>query len=70
MRSISNAENEILLLREYRTRLVSDVVTGQLDVREAARHLPAETDEPADRLDDPDLSDDPDLDPTASEDDA
>ena len=57
-------------MREYRTRLVSDVVTGQLDVREAARHLPAETDEPTDRLDTPDLSDDPDLDPTTSEDDA
>jgi len=30
------------LLREYRTRLVADVVTGKLDVRPAARHLPAE----------------------------
>jgi type I restriction enzyme S subunit len=30
------------LLREYRTRLVADVVTGQLDVRPAAPHLPAE----------------------------
>lgn len=26
-------ENEINLLREYRTRLISDVVTGQMDVR-------------------------------------
>lgn len=68
--AISRTEREITLLREYRTRLVSDVVTGQLDVREAARHLPAETDEPADRLDTPDLSDDPDLESTASEDDA
>ncbi|OPY55600.1 MAG: hypothetical protein A4E51_00732 [Methanosaeta sp. PtaU1.Bin055] len=27
------AEREISLLREYRTRLISDVVTGKLDVR-------------------------------------
>ena len=28
------------LLREYRTRLIADVVTGKLDVREAAAALP------------------------------
>ena len=28
--------------REYRTRLVADVVTGKLDVREAAERLPTE----------------------------
>lgn len=33
---------EIELLREYRTRFVADVVTGQLDVREAAICLPAD----------------------------
>jgi type I restriction enzyme S subunit len=31
---------EIELLREFRTRLTADVVTGQLDVREAAARLP------------------------------
>ena len=31
---------EIRLLREYRTRLIADVVTGKLDVREAAASLP------------------------------
>ena len=31
---------EIRLLREYRTRLIADVVTGKLDVREAAAKLP------------------------------
>lgn len=31
--NISNIETEIDLLREYRTRLISDVVTGQMDVR-------------------------------------
>jgi restriction endonuclease S subunit len=41
-RLISNAEAEILALREYRTRLTADVVTGKLDVREAARQLPDE----------------------------
>jgi type I restriction enzyme S subunit len=35
-------ECEITLLREYRTRLVADVVTGKLDVREAALSLPEE----------------------------
>ncbi len=35
-------EREIDLLREYRTRLVADVVTGKLDVREAATGLPDE----------------------------
>ncbi len=37
---ISRAEREIELLDEYRTRLVSDVVTGKLDVRDAAAALP------------------------------
>jgi type I restriction enzyme S subunit len=38
--AISRLEREIELLREYRTRLVADVVTGKLDVREAASRLP------------------------------
>jgi type I restriction enzyme S subunit len=37
---ISRTEREIGLLREYRTRLIADVVTGKLDVREAAKNLP------------------------------
>src|ERR1039458_873858 len=40
--AITHLEREIALLREYRTRLVADVVTGKLDVRPAARQLPAE----------------------------
>jgi type I restriction enzyme S subunit len=40
--SISRLEREIELLREYRTRLVADVVTGKLDVREATARLPDE----------------------------
>ena len=38
--AISRFEREIELLREYRTRLIADVVTGKLDVREAAARLP------------------------------
>ena len=34
---MSSARRQIELLQEYRTRLIADVVTGQLDVREAAR---------------------------------
>ncbi|HRC44664.1 MAG TPA: hypothetical protein PLT27_11460, partial [Nitrospira sp.] len=40
----SRLESEIELLREYRTRLVADVVTGKLDVREAAAKLPEDPD--------------------------
>lgn len=38
--AISRLRREIALLREYGTRLVADVVTGKLDVREAADKLP------------------------------
>jgi type I restriction enzyme S subunit len=40
--AISRLEREIALLREYRTRLVADVVTGKIDVRDAAARLPDE----------------------------
>ena len=40
--TITRLEREIELLREYRTRLAADVVTGKLDVREAAARLPDE----------------------------
>lgn len=49
--SIDTATREIELLREYRTRLIADVVSGKLDVREAAATLPDEAEEP-ERLDD------------------
>lgn len=38
-------KREIELLDEYRTRLIADVVTGMLDVREAAAQLPEEDQE-------------------------
>lgn len=54
-RGIDRAHREISLLREYRTRLIADVVTGKLDVREAAARLPDETEgpEPLDHADAP-----------------
>ena len=51
-------EAEILLLREYRTRLIADIVTGKLDVREAAARLPIQAPaamKPVDTPDDTDL---------------
>ena len=43
--TIDRTYREIVLLREYRTRLIADVVTGKLDVREAAARLPDEVEE-------------------------
>lgn len=42
----TQAARAIDLLRELRTRLIADVVTGKLDVREVAERLPDERDEP------------------------
>ena len=39
-------ESELRLFHEYRTRLLADVVTGKLDVRQAAAGLPDEVKEP------------------------
>ena len=38
--AIGRSKREIDLIQEYRTRLIADVVTGKLDVREAAAELP------------------------------
>jgi len=40
--AIAATRSEIELLREYRTRLIADVVTGKVDVREVAAQLPEE----------------------------
>ena len=45
-RAIARTHREISLLHEYRTRLIADVVTGKLDVCEAAARLPDEAEEP------------------------
>ena len=69
----NRTQREIDLLHEYRTRLIADVVTGKLDVRQAAARLPddAEGREAADDADSlPDTEaalDDPD---TVAEEDA
>lgn len=61
-RTIARFDREIELLREYRARLVTDMVTGRLDVREATARLPnealAQADVvPSDQIDEPELSD-------------
>ena len=43
--AIARARRQLELVQEYRTRFIADVVTGKLDVREAAVLLPDETDE-------------------------
>jgi type I restriction enzyme S subunit len=45
-KAVDRTHREITLLREYRTRLIADVVTGKLDVREAAARLLEEAEEP------------------------
>lgn len=42
---IRSTQRQISLMQEYRTRLISDVVTGKLDVREAAAQLPKQLSE-------------------------
>jgi type I restriction enzyme, S subunit len=60
--AVAQAEREIALFREYRTRLIADVVTGKLDVREAAARLPDEI------ADEPEPLDETGVDETAEED--
>ena len=43
--AIGRTKRQSDLIQEYRTRLIADVVTGQLDVREAAVDLPDEADD-------------------------
>ena len=59
--ALARTEREIGLLREYRTRLVADVVTGKLDVRAAARQLPEAGGELSDEADQADGLDESDL---------
>jgi type I restriction enzyme S subunit len=60
-----SVRQEIALLTEFRTRMIADVVTGKLDVRDAAAHLPDEVEEaePLDEIENQD--DEPDADDTA-----
>ena len=45
-RSIQSARRQIDLLNEYRARLIADVVTGKLDVRQAAAEMAGDTEKP------------------------
>jgi type I restriction enzyme S subunit len=67
----ATAHREISLLRELRTHLIADVVTGKLDVREAAARLPDEAEEPevVDDLEGDPVAEEPvdDLDPVPEE---
>ncbi len=56
--AIARTEREIALMQEYRTRLTADLVTGKLDVRDAAAKLPEAVAFPSDL---PDPSDESDL---------
>lgn len=51
--AVASSRQQIELAREYLRRLISDVVTGKLDVRDAAARLPEETSdvEPLDESD-------------------
>jgi type I restriction enzyme S subunit len=65
--AITHAQTQIALMRDYRTHLIADVVTGKLDVRAAAAQLPLEplapgavqNDLPDSLEGDEDLTDDP-----------
>lgn len=64
--ALAQAEHELNLLRDYRTRLIADVITGKLNVQVAAAALPDELDEvepdTEELLDESDMTDDAGLD--------
>jgi len=47
---IKEFTHQINLIREYRTRLIADVVTGKIDVRDAVYHLPPGFEDDSDPL--------------------
>lgn len=49
-KTVAATKQEINLLQEYRTRLIADVVTGKLDIREAAANIPDELENVEDEL--------------------
>jgi len=69
--AMDRMEREISLVREYRTRLIADVVTGKLDVRETAESLPDLPVEPSVEIDpDDEIVASPELDDTPESEDA
>lgn len=65
-RGVATAKREIAIIEEFRTRLIADVVTGQLDVQKAAALLPDPTEDIAVLTAD----DEPDLDEVEDDEDA
>lgn len=53
--AIAQTAQETVLLREYSTRLIADVVTGKLDVRDAAARLRDDDEEELDPFDELDV---------------
>lgn len=60
-RAIQGAEEEITLAREYRTRLITDVVTGKVDVRLRAAGFTDEADDEAELSEAQDIGDEEEL---------
>jgi 2',3'-cyclic-nucleotide 2'-phosphodiesterase (5'-nucleotidase family) len=54
-KALSRVKIEMELLREYRTRLTADVVTGKVDVRQVAKNLPIENDLIVDEINEDDV---------------
>lgn len=66
--TVKDTGRAIDLIREYRTRLIADVVTGKVDVRQAAVHLPEEAEEAEDsEPDEAEADGDEDLDEAGAE---
>ena len=57
-RTINDVERAVTTMQEYHTRMITDVVTGAVDVREAARELP-ELDQTIRQLDDQTMEEEP-----------
>lgn len=69
-RAIVTENREVQFLREYRTRLFADVVTGKLDVREAVATLPESIEPEDNELDDDEESEVDSIEDIAAEDQA
>jgi type I restriction enzyme S subunit len=57
-KKINEISREIILIKEYSTRLIADVVTGKLDVRAVASQLPEDIEEEEIDIDDEPEEDD------------
>jgi type I restriction enzyme S subunit len=67
-RLIEREHKQLELLHGYRTRLIADVVTGKLDVREAAAALPQKEDQGEDTISEDSLTDEAETDDDVTDD--